>query len=454
MEKRISALQQTTPAFRGATGAANERVDALEWPSMTHRPFVLATLLALVTPLFLVSSERTAHAQGRAEFPTLERAIQLARARAIVVNDAQGELGVAHAQMAGARASALGNPYVEVQVDQGVPKNSTQELSAIAYAYFPVEIGGQRGARIDEAERLIKWREIGVNDARGIASGEVVAAYGELVVGAARITEATAGEQTARDEAKYFAGRLEAKDTTVYEKSLADAEVARWVQSRAEAQLRYSAARARFSQVTGAMDLDNPPAHATVGPPRLRGAWDDPFVARVVDHSPLVSRLTAERSYWDASVDRYKTERMPPVAFELIGGRGAAGEARLGGGVVVTFPVTRRYQGEIARAEQGRTHAVSRLALYRGIVESRLRAARDAILTVNKAVEELDQAGMPALERAVSSSVEGFKTGKIEITRVLLARRDLAIARTRRLDLIEAGWRAYADLTVLSGELP
>jgi outer membrane protein TolC len=97
---------------------------------------------------------------------------------------------------------------------------------------------------------------------------------------------------------------------------------------------------------------------------------------------------------------------------------------------------------------------VTRLSLYRGIVETRLRAARDAVATVEKTLEELDKNGMPALERAVTASVEGYKLGKIEITRVLLARRDLALARARRLDLIEAGWRAYADLTVLSGELP
>ncbi len=415
---------------------------------------LLAMLVGLISPALLVATEQPAQAQPPVEFPTLERAIQLARARAIVVSDAQGELGVARAQMTGARASAFGNPYVDIQLEQGLSRNPKQELQAIAYAYFPVDIGGQRGARIDEADKLIKWREVGVNDARGFASGEVVAAYGELLVGAARITEATSGEATARDEAKYFAGRLEAKDTTVYEKSLADAEVARWVQSRAEAQLRLSASRARFTQITGVMNVDAPPANESVSAPPLRGAWDDAFIARMVDRSPLVARLTAERGFWDASVERYKSERMPPVAFELIGGRGDLGEGRIGGGVVVTFPVSRRYQGEIARAEQGRTFAVSRLALFRGVVESRLRAARDAIVTVSKAVEELDGAGMPALERAVSSSVEGFKTGKIEITRVLLARRDLAIARGRRLDLLEAGWRAYADLTVLSGELP
>jgi cobalt-zinc-cadmium efflux system outer membrane protein len=429
---------------------------------MKYRASLFATLMALSAPAVLASAARPAHAQprmeqrpgSRAELPTLERAIVLARERAIVVSDARGELGVAQAQMAGARVSAFGNPYVDIQVEKGITSGQGQQLQALAYAYFPVDLTGQRGARIEEADKLIKWRQIGMNDARAIATGEAVAAYGELLVGAARITEATTGEQTARDEAKYFAGRLEAKDTTVYEKSLADAEVARWVQSRAEAQLRFSSSRARFAQVTGAIDVDSPPANAAVLPPRLRASWDDAFMATVVDKSPLVVKLAAERTYWESSVERYKAERIPPVAFELIGGRGELGEARVGGGAVITFPVTRRYQGEIARAELGRNHAVSRLALFRGIVETRLRAARDAVVTVTKTVEELDQAGMPALERAVSSSVEGFKLGKIEITRVLLARRDLAIARARRLDLIEAGWRAYADLAVLSGDLP
>jgi outer membrane protein, heavy metal efflux system len=449
MEKRPSALQQTTPF-----GAAEPRRRCIRVATMKHRSLLFATLVGLLVPVVQAAAERPAEAQPAAELPTLDRAIQLARARALVVNDAQGELGIAHAQMAGARASAFGNPYVDLQVEQGLSRNPTQELQAIAYAYFPVDLTGQRGARIDEADKLIKWREIGVADARGIATGEVVSAYGELLIGAARIADAINGEQAARDEAKYFTGRLEAKDTTVYEKSLADAEVARWVQSRAEAQLRFSAARARFTQVTGVMNVDPPPAGTAVAAPALRGAWDDAFIARMVDRSPLVARLVAERGFWDASVERYRSERMPPVAFELIGGRGDLGEGRVGGGVVVTFPVSRRYQGEIARAEQGRTFAVSRLALYRGVIESRMRAARDGLVTVAKAIEELDQAGMPALERAVTSSVEGFKTGKIEITRVLLARRDLAIARGRRLDLLEAGWRAYADLTILSGELP
>ncbi len=410
------------------------------------RTKVLSALLAL--------GATSASGTASAEFPTLDRAIQLARERAIVVAEAQAEVGVARAQMTGAKVSIFGNPYVDVQIDKGFSRSTELEVQALGYAYFPVDLTGQRGARIEEADKMIKWRELGLTNARGNATGEVVAAYGSMLLSGARMAQAAVGEQTARDEARYFSGRLEAKDATIYEKSLADAEVARWVQSRAEAELRFISAKTRFLNLTGGTTVDPPPETANVSPPPLRGSWDDAYVARVVDKSAPIARLDAERVYWEASVERYKAERIPPVAFELIGGRGELGEGRIGGGAVVTFPVTRRYQGEIARAASGRANAVNQLTLYRGIVSSGLKAARDAIVTVRKAVEELDQAGMPALERAVSSSNEAFKLGKVDVVRVLLARRDLALARSRRLELIENAWRAYADLAILTGDLP
>lgn len=391
---------------------------------------------------------------ARAEFPSLERAIELAKTRSLVVSEAEAELGVANAQMTGARVSALGNPYTELQIDRPAQSGTNQELQIMTFNYFPLDIAGQRGKRVEEASRLIDWRKLGIADAQAIASGDVVSAYGEMVVSAQRVVEAGAGEQAAREEAKYFQGRFDAKDTTIYEKSVADAEVARWVQSRAESELRLAAARARFGQITGTPDVSMPPQGVASIPPGLRGSWDDAQVNRVVDKAPIVSRLLAERHYWDASIERYERERIPPVSFEVIAGRGSQGEFRLGGGAVVTFPVTRRYQGEIARAESGKGVVNRRLDLYRGIIVSRLRAARDAIATVKKAVDELDQAGIPALENAVKASVEGFKAGKIDLTRAMLARRDLALGRARRLDLIEATWRAYADLVILSGEMP
>lgn len=421
---------------------------------MTNRRVALGMLAAVFAVAVTVTPR-----DARAEFPTLQRAIEAARSRAIVVAEAEAELGVANAQMAGARVSSFGNPYTEIQVDRGWthpnPRDRTGIVQAMSFTYFPIDFAGQRGKRIEEAEKLIEWRKLGIVNARAVATADAVSVYGEMVVGAQRIVETTAGEQNAREEAKYFQGRFEAKDTTIYEKSIAEAEIARWVQSKAEITVRLAQSRARFAQVTGTMSVEAPPPSTPVVPPPLRATWDDASIGRIVDKTPIVSRLMGERRYWDASIERYERERIPPISLELIAGRGGSfGELRLGGGAVITFPITRRFQGEIARAERGRENVNRQLELYRTVIETRLRAARDAIVAIKAALDELDANGMPALERAVSAAVEGFKAGKIDITRALLARRDLAVARARRLDLIEASWRAYADLVVISGDLP
>jgi RNA polymerase sigma-70 factor (ECF subfamily) len=46
--------------------------------------------------------------------------------------------------MAGARVSSIGNPYVEVQVDKGLNRTPELQVQALAFAYFPVDIAGQR----------------------------------------------------------------------------------------------------------------------------------------------------------------------------------------------------------------------------------------------------------------------------------------------------------------------
>jgi cobalt-zinc-cadmium efflux system outer membrane protein len=312
--------------------------------------------------------------------PSLELAIKLASERAIVVADAQAELGAAYAHGVGARVSAVGNPSSDIQVERGVTESPV--IQALSYTYVPIDVAGQRGTRINEAERLIDWRKLGVLDARATAASEVVSAYGAMLLVSARISEAAAGEQAAQEEARYFAGRLQAKDTMIYEASLAEAEVSRWAQTHAAARLQFIRASARFGELTGMLNIAPPPPDAALAPPSLQGTWDEAYVARSIERSPILTRLDAEERYWGASLTRYQRERVPPVSLELIVGRGSTGELRLGGGALLTWPITRRYQEEIARAQQGRTHAANRRTLYRTIVEARLRAARAALLTL------------------------------------------------------------------------
>ena len=394
----------------------------------------------------LVLSEGTA----RADWLRLDEVVRLAKTQALASVRAEHDVSLAEATMRGAKLPVVGNPYLDLQVDRG---STTKDVQALAYLYVPLEINGVRGARIDESSALITWRRLQSQEAQSLLTGEAIASYGALVVAAARVAENTFGETSARAEATYFEARLKAQDATVYEKYLAEAEVARWVQTKGEALVKLAQARGRVSALTG-RPIDTPPAGTDVTLPLLRGRWDEAAVGERLARSPLLQPFKLEKEFWTAAVTRAEKETFQPINLTLIGGRGDPGDLRLGGGIAVTFPFTKRNATEIAKAEDSARHVTREENVTLSIVRARLASAYEQIVAVRTTITTLDDSGLPALQKALEAAQDLYKLGKQEISRLLLARRDYAVARGRRLDLLEQGWHAYAELCAITGEAP
>ncbi len=388
--------------------------------------------------------------RAQADWLRLEEVVQLAQGRALSFVRAEGSVAVAQSTMRGARLPAVGNPYLDLQIDRG---STTKDVQALGYLYIPFEVNGARGARIEEATALTTWKTGQRDEVKAYVTGESVAAYGELVVAGARVTENTFGEQSARTEAAYFDARLKAQDATVFEKNIADAEVARWVQTKGEALVRLAQAKGHVSELTG-RPIDAPPTGTEVTLPLLRGRWDEGAMGERLARSPLLAPFKKERAYWEAAVTRAEKESWSPLNLTLIGGRGDPGDLRLGAGMVFTFPVTKRNAGEIARAETSATRVAIEESATLMTARARLAAAYEQIAAVRTTIKTLDEIGLPAMQRALEAAQDLYKLGKTEISRLLLVRRDYAIARARRLDLLEQGWRAYAQLITITGDTP
>lgn len=388
---------------------------------------------------------------AHAAWPTLEVAVSEAQRRSEGVVRAEAEVGIAHANQAGARMSKLGNPYLDFQVDRG---STTKDVQALAFLYTPLEIFGQRGARMDEADAMEHWRKVGLTDAKAIATGDVIGAYGSLQVASERLAIAERGEQAARAEAQYFEGRFAAQDATVYDRSLAHAEVARWLQTKADAILKLTQARTILLRLTGNPAWNEQATVVAPQPPALRHEWGAGHLAQATDKSPALRQLRAESAYWEQSKKRWQAERRMPLELTLIAGRGDPGDLRLGGGFLLQFPIFRRYQGDIAKAEAQQAYVAKVQPVLKTSIQARLEGAQLALKSMLEALQALDEDGIPAGEKAVEASFESYKRGKIDLLQVLLARRELALAKTRRLDLLESAWRAYADLAALSGDWP
>lgn len=383
-------------------------------------------------------------------FPTLEQAIERARTHAPQVVESEGVLRVARTAEVGARLPPFGNPYLEVTT--GRQRHAQVEFEG--KLYLPWEITGQRSARIEEAGQLVNWRGYSDREARARVTGEAVAAWGMVVVAAARVEQAGRAEQEARKEAEWVASRHEMNAATLVERNFAQSETVRWAQARAQEQLQLQMALARLAYLTATPSLGLPTSSDGVAGPVLRAMNEQGLVTKVVESAPLLKAYEAESQYWRASTERATRERTPPVSLVIAGGRGDLGEPRVTGGLAWSLPVMRRNQGEIARNEAERLRAESTRASMRGAIEARIRGDWHVYKTAREAVHNVDVNGLPATEQLVESAYAAWRAGKGELVQVLIARRDLAAARVRRLDLIEAEWRAYGDIVSLTGDLP
>lgn len=391
-------------------------------------------------------------------WPSLEEAVALAQERAPQVAAARGQVEVA--QSAGVRAAMLpiGNPYVQVFVDRTqLGPGGFQQPTPWTYVqpelYVPINVPGQRGARMAEADRLLDWRRGERADVQSRVLGEVVVAYGQAVLARQQVQTAQAALELAQEEESIMKQRLALQDATALDVQLAAAETARYAQQRTEAEFQFVEARARLAALTGLHGLALPDGVA-LGLPALRRNWDQAALANAVEDAPLLGALRAEENYWAAARTRAEADKIPPITLIAWGSRGDQGEVRLGGGVGWTIPMFDVNQGEVARTLAERSRATATREALRPALHARLLAGLQAHRAVEQALTVLDTQGLPAQQALVASTQAAFVAGKVDRLRVVLARRDLAAARERRLQLLHNAWRAYGEMAAILGVLP
>ena len=406
---------------------------------------------------------------AQASWPTLEEVWRASRERAPESVRAQGETRLARAEGVGARTSSFDNPRLQIAADHGVgptPNGASAGLQASGQLAFPIDIAGQRGTRIRSVEALVLWREREEAAAEGRAGAAAIDAYGRAVVARARVEQASQAAEQATTEVAWFEARAAAGDATAVDRSLAQVELARHAQFRAEAQIELVEAQADLLALTGLAGAGDPPADAELPPPLLaRTAAPSPGQAparapdaagrsQVVAASPAVAAFDREQAFWARQVEQARARRWAPLEVMVSGGQDEFGQVRIGGGLGWSLPILRRNEGEIAQATTAASRASAEREAVARAAEATVRGLDEQLARTGDALADLDRAGIPAAEGLVRSTDAAFRAGKLELVRVLNARRDLALMRGRRLDLLEGGWRAYASLAAVLGVLP
>lgn len=378
----------------------------------------------------------------------LRKLVELARERAPEVVMGRSALTASRSSYANARLAPLGNPLLEVKV-QGATQDVVKDVNIESALWLPIEISGQKSRRGREADDFVELHAALLEQARAVACGRTVRAYGALVVGASRFRVLTELAANAQSEARYFAERMAIGDATERDSALAAVDAARHQMALSETRSELLRVVSDLFELTGRRVSTEGVSEAL--PPGFSGTLRAP---PSVERSPLFRVLSAQAKYYGAARDRLESEGWSPLSVGLLAGRGDVGETRFGAGLAYAFPTFRANQGERARADAERVRALDELSLRRELFARRAGLLTSELSELGRAFEIVTHAALPAAERALAATSETYRVGKGDLLSVLVSRRDFSALSLRRLEILDKSWQLLGDLVEITGELP
>ena len=411
--------------------------------------FLLALWLALAA---LPSVTARAHSTIRM---SEREAVARALAAAPLVIRSDRERDVVATERIGARALLPANPVATATVGHR-SDDSGSRPPAIGMEWGVrleqmIEVAGQRGARMREADRALAVAGEAGRLARLDTRAEARAAYVSLQVARAQV-EAAARRLALGDQLLSAAqARVRAGAASDIELHLAEVERGRFEHERIEAELALGEAERALRLVTGVDgNVSIEPSTPLTAPPPLTGDLRA-LVDRAVAARAERRVVHAAEAHVDAGVSRLERERAPNPTLYVDVASQQPGQLYVGGGVALPLPLWRRNQGELARAHAERRRLEAEDQLLVREIELQVAAALRT-LEARQAEETLwSERIVPSAEANVELVRAGWLGGKLDLFRVVQVAREAADARRRQLEVLGDLWRARIELDRATG---
>ncbi len=393
-----------------------------------------ATEPANVTPS-LVTSAQASEVLGLDE--ALQRALRLNPELAV----ARGEVNATEA--ARAQAALWPNPELELEIEGS--DSSERETTLILSQ--PLELGGQRAARMDVAEQ--GWRLAEARYALALADvrSQVLRAFALTLTAQEQARQAERALELANKVLAVTAKRVKAGDVSPVEEIRAQltATTARTEQRQARGQLE--AARLRLAGLWG----ESHPAFS-----RLDGELDrlpEPGSRRAleqaVERAPRLVLAQRELMRARALAELEQTRRIPPVTLTAGAKRIEESDETIPViGFSMPLPLFDRNQGNLLEAQRRIDIARDQLASTRVQVRQELLLAYTQLDTARDEADIMRQDILPSAQGAYDATLKGFELGKFSLLEVLEAQRALDQARTH---FVRAQAEAHQALAVIEG---
>jgi cobalt-zinc-cadmium efflux system outer membrane protein len=384
-------------------------------------------------------------AQTAPTFPTLLRQAQASAPR-LALGAAETHVAKGQVTQAGARPNPVLGLMVENAGGSGPYKDFDSAETTLSIEQ-PLELGGKRAARLSAAEAELAAARARAASERVDFARDLALAYADAEAAQQRRVIARDGVDLAQADARRARLLVENGKEAEVRSIQAESALATARADLAAAQAQAEATLARLSALTGSPEtyvavagglLDTAPAAPTTPP----------------TFGPAIAAARAERDAAERRIAVERTRRTPDLSVSF-GVRQFQSDNSTAAvfGVSMPLPLFDRNRGAVAAATASAQAARARLAKAQAEQDGDRRAATARVAASAPMLEASRQA-----ENATSEAYRlariGYDAGRLPLSDLLAARRDLIVARGRAVDTKLARVNALADLARAQGVLP
>lgn len=347
-------------------------------------------------------------------------------------------VGEARATLVGAQLLLRDNPDIEAVAGPRFTARGAEPDAEVALA-IPLEVYGERGLRIDAAERAVARYQALVDDARRRAVAEALSRYFEALRATAALALAEERAGVAGELVRVAAERRRTGDIGDLDLGVVEVEAAR---ARRAVQLAVAERATALASLRLTLGID------TTTDVELAASLIDEtrhFRAPAASALDSVTRrpdvLAADLAVRAAEGDVAAEQRAAwPVANLRVGYQHEEGENVVAAGIAVPLPLFQLNQGPLAaaRARTARLAAERDLVTRRAASEVSAAAARLALAVAS--VELLEADVMRKVDENMRLARRAYQVGERDLSDLLLVQSDSLDAKADYLDaLLELG---------------
>jgi outer membrane protein, heavy metal efflux system len=388
---------------------------------------VLAAALAAIA----VASGARAQESSCPPVADLAALVRCAQRSSEAVVRARAELDAARARRDVASRLLPANPALEVGAGRRTLGDGATDVDRSIELSQQIELGGQRGARIDAAEA-----ELRAARASADAVERLVAA--DVLTGAARVVKDRQALSLVREQreatlrlAEVSGARARKGVAAPFESELAEAARIQALREERAAALELAEAERLLAAAAGAdVQLAAGASLPPVSQPRLALAEME---RNALEHEPEAVAARNEIAAAQARAALLRRERIPDLTIAA-GYKHEEQADVIGGRLSIPLPLFRRNQGEIAEQEARSAQATARSRQIELRVRLSLRAAYGSWQRAQDAVKDIPANLEDRLRADVESLRRAYERGTLQLPLVLASLREVQSARRTVLD--------------------